>query len=80
MIPFVRYLVLLWFSSGAAGTHHIQSLVIGSVLAIASILALALGVLADLIRINRVLIEDTLEQQKRQRFARIPSDTDAPTG
>jgi len=37
---------------------------------IAAILALALGVLADLIRINRVLIEDTLEQQKRQRFAR----------
>ena len=70
LIPFVRYLALLWFTTGEGGSRHIQSLVIGSVLMIAAILALALGVLADLIRINRVLIEDTLEQQKRQRFAR----------
>jgi glycosyltransferase involved in cell wall biosynthesis len=77
LIPFVRYLALLWFATGEGGSRHIQSLVIGSVLMIAAILALALGVLADLIRINRVLIEDTLEQQKRQRFARPVGAPDA---
>jgi hypothetical protein len=37
---------------------------------IAGVLALALGIIADLIRINRILIEDSLEMQKRQRFTR----------
>ena len=77
MIPFVRYLILLWFTSGSGGSHHIQSLVIGSVLMIASILAFALGVLADLIRINRMLIEDSLEQQKRQLFSTASDAVDA---
>ena len=36
---------------------------------IAAFIALALGVIADLIRINRILLEDSLEQQKRQRYA-----------
>ena len=47
-------------------------LLVGGVLMIAAFVALALGVIADLIRINRILLEDSLEQQKRQRFSPDP--------
>jgi hypothetical protein len=70
LIPFVRFLVLLAFYQNSGGTHHIQSLVAGAVLMIVAFLSLALGVIADLIRVNRILIEDMLEQQRRARFAR----------
>jgi glycosyltransferase involved in cell wall biosynthesis len=69
LIPFVRFLFLLWFASHNGGVaRHVQSLVVGSVAIIAAFITLALGVLADLIRINRSLIEDSLEQQKREQF------------
>lgn len=69
LIPFVRFLALLWFTTTNGGAaRHVQSLVVGSVLLIAAIITFALGVIADLIRINRILVEDTLEQQKRERF------------
>jgi len=72
LIPFVRFLALIWFTSTNGGTaRHIQSLVVGSVVMIAAVITLALGVIADLIRINRILIEDSLEQQKRERYARV---------
>lgn len=67
MIPFVRYLYFL-FADHINGIRHVQSLILGSVLLIASFIAFTLGVVADLIRINRVLIEDQLEQSKRARF------------
>lgn len=65
-IPFVRYLVL-------ALTHnhpgqHLQSLIVGSVVLVASFVSFMLGIVADLIRINRTLIEDTLEIVKRDSF------------
>jgi glycosyltransferase involved in cell wall biosynthesis len=72
LIPFARFLILLEFGHNSAGVHHIQSLIAGAVLVIASVLFFALGVIADLIRINRTLIEDSLEQQKRERFRRSP--------
>ena len=68
LIPFVRFLVLLYFGHDSAGVHHVQSLIAGSVLLIASVLFFALGIIADLIRINRALTEEALEQQKRDRF------------
>ena len=74
LIPFVRFFILLWFTANSGGLRHIQSLLVGSVLMIAGALSLALGVIADLIRINRILIEDSLEMQKRERFARMLSD------
>jgi glycosyltransferase involved in cell wall biosynthesis len=77
LIPFVRFLVLVAFSTSSGGTHHIQSLVAGAVLMIVAFLALALGIIADLIRINRILIEDSLEQQKRERFAPKPASPPA---
>jgi hypothetical protein len=68
LVPFVRFLILLEWGHNSAGLHHIQSLIAGAVLAIAAVLFFALGVIADLIRINRTLMEDSLEQQKRERF------------
>jgi glycosyltransferase involved in cell wall biosynthesis len=66
-IPFIRY---LYFLIEDTGRGHLQSLVLGSVLLIASFIAYTLGAVADLIRINRVLIEDSLEQSKRARYSK----------
>ena len=68
LIPFVRFLVLFFFTTRSGGTHNIQSLVAGAVLMIGSLLSFALAVIADMIRINRVLIEDSLELAKRRHF------------
>lgn len=66
LIPFARF-VILSLEDGSTG-GHIQSLLVGSLLMITAFLCLVLNVIADLIRINRILIEDNLEQTKRQRF------------
>lgn len=67
MYPFLRYLILSW-------THvhgnHLQSLIIGAVLLIGSFLSFVLGVVADLIRVNRILHEESLEHIKRNRFTK----------
>ena len=68
LIPFARFIILSIDDGSTRG--HIQSLLIGSLLMIASFLCLVLNIIADLVRINRILIEDQLEQTKRQRFAR----------
>lgn len=67
LIPFVRYLYFV-IADSTSGARHLQSLILGSVLMIASFIACTLGVVADLIRINRILNEDALEHMKRQRF------------
>ena len=71
LVPFVRFAYLVSFAN-EAGARHLQSLIVGSVLVITAIVIFALGVLADLIRINRILIEESLEQQKRLRFDKRP--------
>jgi hypothetical protein len=66
-VPFARY--SYFFLLGEQhGARHLQSLIGGSVLLIASFISFTLGIIADLIRINRSLIEDTLEQAKRSRY------------
>ncbi|HSX35404.1 MAG TPA: glycosyltransferase family 2 protein [Patescibacteria group bacterium] len=67
LIPFFRYLYLT-ISDHTNGLRHLQSLLAGSVLMIASFIAFTLGVVADLIRTNRILIEESLTQQKHIRF------------
>lgn len=66
VIPFARYLFFFLVDKHPGG--HLQSLIAGSVCLVTAVLALALGVIADLTRINRSLNEDTLEQAKRARF------------
>ncbi|WP_353828591.1 glycosyltransferase family 2 protein [Agromyces sp. SYSU T0242] len=67
MIPFVRYLVLITAFREDAG-QHIQSLLVGVALLVGALLAFALGVLSDLLRTNRVLLEENLEHAKALRY------------
>lgn len=67
-IPFARFVLVSLEEHTSRG--HIQSLLAGSILMIAAFLCLVLNIIADLIRINRILIEDNLEQTKRARFSR----------
>jgi glycosyltransferase involved in cell wall biosynthesis len=66
-IPFVRYGVL-WLGDRQGG--HLQSLLLGALLLTIAFMSLMLGVVADLIRTNRILIEDTLEHTKKARFGK----------
>ena len=68
LIPFVNFLYLTFVTKNPFGPHHIQSLILGTVLLIASFISFTLGIIADLIRINRVLIEDVLELTKKQIY------------
>jgi glycosyltransferase involved in cell wall biosynthesis len=68
-IPFAHFFWLTLTTRSPFGAHHLQSLIIGSVLLIASFISFTLGVIADLIRINRLLLEDLLERQKRADYA-----------
>lgn len=67
LIPFARYLYLL-ISTNAVVGDHLQSLILGAVLIIVAFLMIVLGLLADLIKINRKFLEDALERLKRIEF------------
>lgn len=70
VIPFINFLYdyETQKTQFVFGPHHLQGLIIGSVLLIASFISFTLGVIADLIRINRLLLEDVLELTKRNSF------------
>jgi glycosyltransferase involved in cell wall biosynthesis len=65
LIPFAHFAYSWVTTRSAFGPHHLQSLIIGSVLLIAAFISFTLGIIADLIRINRRLLEDILERTKR---------------
>lgn len=65
-IPFARFLYFALVNGSSRG--HIQSLLFGLIFLSAAFMCLVLNVIADLIRINRILIEDNLEHTKRIRF------------
>lgn len=70
LIPFIHF-AYLYFTTPtkeAFGAHHIQSLIIGSVLVIVSFISFTLGVVANLVGINRALLEDLLEEQRRAKY------------
>lgn len=68
LIPMVRFLVLWIAHDESAG--NVQSLIFGSIMAVAALLSVALGVLSDLQRTNRVLLEDQLERIKEIQYRR----------
>jgi glycosyltransferase involved in cell wall biosynthesis len=68
VIPFGRFLVL-WLA-GDAATGHVQSLIFGSIMSVAALLSLALGVISDLLRTNRILLEEQLERVKEMQYGR----------
>lgn len=65
LIPFARYLILQF---GANPGNHIQSLILGLVLLMASVISFALAIIADLLKTNRALHEDSLERLKKLQF------------
>lgn len=66
LIPFVRWGVLQIVDETPGS--HLQSLLVGSVLLIMSFMSVIIGIISDLLRTNRALIEDTLEHTKKMRF------------
>lgn len=68
LIPMVRFVVLWLVNHENAG--NVQSLIFASIMAAGALLALALGVLSDLQRTNRILLEDQLERVKEIQYAR----------
>ncbi|WP_456789418.1 glycosyltransferase family 2 protein [Cellulomonas sp. P5_C5] len=71
LVPMVRFLVL-WAANGEAA-GNIQSLIFGAIMSVAALLALALGVLSELQRTNRILLEEQLERIKEMQYRRDPS-------
>ncbi|UQX87551.1 glycosyltransferase family 2 protein [Jatrophihabitans telluris] len=65
LLPFLRFLILQFTNSPGS---HLQSLLVGAVLLIMSFMSVIIGILSDLIRTNRMLIEDSLEHTKKMRF------------
>lgn len=73
LIPFIRFFVF-WLQGEGAG--HVQSLIFGSAMLVGGLLCLALLVIADLLRTNRVLIEDQLERIKEIQYGLDPMTDD----
>ncbi|MGX7680713.1 glycosyltransferase family 2 protein [Jatrophihabitans sp. DSM 45814] len=75
LAPFVRFAILQFDEQPGS---HLQSLLVGAVLLIMSFLSVILGIISDLIRTNRILIEDNLEHSKRMRFG-VGDDVPEPS-
>jgi glycosyltransferase involved in cell wall biosynthesis len=71
LVPAVRFLVLFlgpWNHDG-----NVQSLIFAAIMAMAALLSVALGVLSDLLRTNRTLLEEQLERIKQIQFPHPPA-------
>lgn len=75
LVPFLRY---VWFLSQNQHGSHLQSLLVGAVLLMGSFLSFVLGILSDLTRINRILLEDQLEITKRTYLLDLPETSPIP--
>lgn len=73
LLPFIRFAVLQLQDNPGS---HLQSLLVGSVLLIVAFLCVIIGIISDLIRTNRILIEDTLEHTKKMRFGKARREED----
>jgi len=67
LAPFVRFGILRIL--GDEG-NHFQSLILGAAMLVATLLSLALGVLSDLLKTNRILHEDALERIKEIQYGK----------
>jgi glycosyltransferase involved in cell wall biosynthesis len=79
LVPIVNYILDFFYSEHPFGAHHLQSLIIGTILLNASFMSFTLGIVANLIRVNRSLIEDVLEEQRRQRYGILITELDKET-
>ncbi len=67
LILIIRYLYL-FFTTGGEG--HIQSLIAATILFITAVIMFMMGIISDLVRTNRELIEEQLYLQKKQRYSK----------
>ena len=77
LIPYVRFAILQFQDNPGS---HLQSLLLGAVLLIMAFLSVIIGIVSDLIRTNRTLIEDTLEHTKKMRFGKAEELTTRESG
>jgi glycosyltransferase involved in cell wall biosynthesis len=69
LIPFIHYAYLVFSNNPSAyGAHHLQSLILGTVLLTGAFMSLTLGIIANLVRINRTLLDDILEEVRRSKY------------
>jgi glycosyltransferase involved in cell wall biosynthesis len=68
LVPFVRFLI---YAIGGRGDGHIQSLIFGSSALVAAVLCFALLIIVDLLRTNRILVEETLERIKHMQYPTV---------
>ncbi len=68
LIPFVRFAILRALGNDG---NHLQSLILGGALISGALISVALGVLSDLLKTNRILAEDQLERLKEQQFGPV---------
>ena len=66
LIPFARF---LWSAFDNTPGGHIQSLIFGVVFLVGGLISFTLGIIADMVRINRILQEKELELAKRRYIA-----------
>jgi hypothetical protein len=74
LIPYLQYAIMVLVNHGEKISGHLQSLVAGAVLIILGFLVAVLGVVADLLSINRKLLEDALLRLKRVEYRQAPYD------
>jgi glycosyltransferase involved in cell wall biosynthesis len=70
LVPSVRFLVRFfgpWEHDG-----NVQSLIFAAIMAVAALLSVALGILSDLLRTNRTLLEEQLERIKQLQYPAPP--------
>jgi hypothetical protein len=77
LVLFARFLVIFWLQPVQSG--HVQSLIVAGALAVIGVLFLALGVLSDLIAMNRRLLEEIVVNTRLARLDRGRRD-DPPPG
>jgi glycosyltransferase involved in cell wall biosynthesis len=65
LVPFISFGVH-WLSGDSHG--HLQSLIFGTLMLVGALLSFALLIISDLLRTNRILIEDQLERLKEIQY------------
>ena len=72
LLPVVRF---LFFYATGDGGGHLQSLILGGVLLMMGFLTDLVGLVADLIKFSRQLLEMTLERVRRMELSHYRDDT-----
>jgi hypothetical protein len=66
-IPYVRYFILV-LQNGEPVGGHLQSLLFGALFIIMGVMFMVIGLVADLLAINRKLLEDMLYRVKKMEY------------